>query len=457
MSLTTIILAAGKSKRMNSLKTKLLFKILGKPIIEHVIDTASSISSKNIICVLNKKDDYGEILENKKIITTYQHKPQGTADAVQIALKAKSKEDKNLVLILCGDVPFISKNTLSTIIKKTKNNDMCLVTANLENPFGYGRIIRLKQKITEIIEEKDANQEIKKINEINTGIICIKEGVLRKYLKSVKNKNKQKEFYLTDLVSLLSTNNHKIVSHKITNILEIMGINTKKDLVTLEKKKMIEKAEALLKKGVLIRDVSRIDIRGTLKAQTDVEIDVNCVFEDNVSLGQNTTVGQNCYLNRCKIGNNVHIKPNTIIFGATIGNGCVVGPYARIRPGTVIKNDVQIGNFVEIKNSTINDGTKINHLSYIGDATLGKNINLGAGTITCNYDGEKKHKTVIESNSFIGSGTRLVAPIKIAKGSYIGAGSTLTKDTIGDGTLTIARARQVTIEKWKKRDKKGKK
>ena len=225
----------------------------------------------------------------------------------------------------------------------------------------------------------------------------------------------------------------------------------------LEKKKMIEKAEALLKKGVLIRDVSRIDIRGTLKAQTDVEIDVNCVFEDNVSLGQNTTVGQNCYLNRCKIGNNVHIKPNTIIFGATIGNGCVVGPYARIRPGTVIKNDVQIGNFVEIKNSTINDGTKINHLSYIGDATLGKNINLGAGTITCNYDGEKKHKTVIESNSFIGSGTRLVAPIKIAKGSYIGAGSTLTKDTIGDGTLTIARARQVTIEKWKKRDKKGKK
>jgi len=457
MSLTTIILAAGKSTRMNSLKTKLLFKILGKPIIEHVVDTALSVDSKNIICVLNKNDHYGDIIENKKIKTTYQNNPKGTADAVQIALKAKVKEDKNIVLVLYGDVPFISKNTLSSIIRKTKNNDLCIVTANLDNPYGYGRIVRSGHQITEIIEEKDANQKIKKINEINTGIICIKEGVLRQYLKLVKNKNKQKEFYLTDLVSLLSRNKHKIVSHKITNILEIMGINTKKDLVTLEKKKMIEKAETLLKKGVLIRDVSRIDIRGTLKAQSDVEIDVNCVFEDNVSLGQNTTVGQNCYLNRCKIGNNVHIKPNTIIFGATIGNGCVVGPYARIRPGTVIKNDVQIGNFVEIKNSTINDGTKINHLSYIGDATLGKNINLGAGTITCNYDGEKKHKTVIESNSFIGSGTRLVAPIKIAKGSYIGAGSTLTKDTIGDGTLTIARARQVTIEKWKKRDKKGKK
>jgi len=458
MSLTTIILAAGKSTRMNSLKSKLSFKILGKPIIEHVVKIGCQISSKKIICVLNKPTEtYEDILKKNNIVITYQKNPRGTAEAVQVALKAKQHEPNNTVLILYGDVPFISKKTLTSLISKTKRNDMCILTAVLNNPFGYGRIIRSNKKIVEIIEEKDANLEIKKINEINTGIICIKEEVLRKYLKLVKNKNKQREYYLTDLVSLLSNNKLKVASHRTRDILEITGINTKKDLILLEKKKMIEKANKLLKKGVLIRDINRIDIRGNLKTKTDVEIDINCVFEDEVSLGQNTIIGQNCYLNRCKIGNNVHIKPNTIIFGATIGDGCVIGPYARIRPGTVIKNNVQVGNFVEIKNSTIDEGTKINHLSYIGDAILGKDINIGAGMITCNFDGDKKDKTIIESGSFIGSGTELVAPIKIKKGSYVAAGSTLTKDTVGKGSLTIARSKQVTVKNWKNRINKGKK
>lgn len=457
MSLTTIILAAGKSTRMNSLQSKLLFKISGKPIIEHVVNTAREIKSKEIICVLNKSSN--ELItfakkSNAKI--AYQNKPKGTGEAVQVALNSKKKEPKNTVIILCGDVPFVSKKTLVSIIKKTKGKDMCIATARLDDPYGYGRIIRKNNKIVGIIEEKDANSEIKKINEINTGIICVKEGVLRAYLKFIKNKNKQKEYYLTDLASLLGKDRLGIASHRINNVLEIMGINTKQDLVSLEKRKMIEKANLLLKRGVLIHDVNRIDIRGNLKTKEDVEIDINCIFEDDVSLGKNTVIGHNCYLNRCKIGDNVHIKPNTIIFGSTIGNNCIIGPYARIRPTTTIKKNVQIGNFVEVKNSTIDDGTKVNHLSYIGDAVLGKNINLGAGTITCNFDGEKKHKTIIESDSFIGSGTKLVAPIKIAKGAYIGAGSTLTKDTSGDGSLTIARSRQVTIKKWKKRVQKGK-
>ncbi len=456
MALTTIILAAGKSTRMNSLQSKLLFKISGKPIIEHVTSTVHGIKSRETICVLNKSsNELISFAKKNNLKVVYQNKPKGTGDAVQTALNSKKKEPKNIVMILCGDVPFVSKNTLLSIIKKTKTKDMCIATAKLDDPHGYGRILRKNNKIIGIIEEKDANSEIKKINEINTGIICVKEGVLRAYLKLIKNKNKQKEYYLTELASLLGKDKLEIASHKINDELEIMGINTKKDLVALEKKKMIEKANLLLKKGVLIHDVNRIDIRGNLKTKEDVEIDINCIFEDQVSLGKNTVIGHNCYLNRCKIGDNVHIKPNTIIFGSTIGNDCVIGPYARIRPGTVIKKNVQIGNFVEVKNSTIDDGTKINHLSYIGDAVLGKNINLGAGTITCNYDGEKKYKTVIESNSFIGSGTRLVAPIRIAKGSYIGAGSTLTKDTSGDGSLTIARSRQVTIKKWKKRVQKG--
>ena len=314
-----------------------------------------------------------------------------------------------------------------------------------------------EKKFIKIVEEKDATEKQRKITEINTGVICIKEPILRKYIYMIKNNNNQKEFYLTDLISLLSDNNHNVSSFSIKDELETMGINSKKDLVSLERKLLVRKATDLLEKGVLIRDVQRTDIKGNLKVQKDVDIDINCIFEDEVSIGSSSTIGHNCYLNRCKIGKNVHIKPNTIIFGATIGDNCIVGPYARIRPGAVLKNNSQVGNFVEVKNSIIGTGTKINHLSYIGDAILGSNINVGAGCITCNYDGEKKHKTKIESNSFIGSGTRLVAPVTVAKGSYIAAGSTVTKDTPGDGSLTIARSKQVSIPKWKNKTIKGKK
>ena len=458
MSLTTIILAAGKSTRMLSLKSKILFKISAEPIIQHVYNAARKIKSNDIICVLsNPPEELTKFIKENNIKSALQKKPSGTADAVKSALKKIPSKRNNNILILCGDVPFISSQSLNIMIKKLSQSDICLGTFNQANPKGYGRVIRDGNKVIKIIEEKDASEKIKQVTEINTGIICIKEHLLRKYIGKINNNNKQKEFYLTDLISLLSDNNHKISTYSIKDELETMGINSKKDLVDLERKLLVKKATNLLNKGVLIRDVQRTDIKGDLKVQKDVDIDINCIFEDKVTIGSNSTIGHNCYLNRCKIGKNVHIKPNTIIFGATIGDNCIVGPYARIRPGAVLKNNSQVGNFVEVKNSTIGSGTKINHLSYIGDATLGSNINVGAGCITCNYDGENKYKTVIESNSFIGSGTRLVAPVTIAKGSYIAAGSTVTKDTPGGGSLTIARSKQVSIPKWKNKTIKGKK
>ena len=442
---------------MLSLKSKILFKISGDPIIEHVFN-ASKKYSKDIVCVLsNPPEVLKTFIKEKKITSVIQKNPCGTADAVKSALKKIPVKKNNKILILCGDVPFISSRSLAAMVKRVDNSDLCLGTFHQSNPTGYGRVIRDGNNIVKIIEEKDATNKIKKISEINTGIICVNEDILRKYINKIKNNNKQKEFYLTDLISLLSDNNHKISSYCIKEELETMGINSKKDLVDLERKLLVKKATDLLNKGVLIRDVQRTDIKGVLKVQKDVEIDINCIFEDKVSIGSSTTIGHNCYLNRCKIGKNVHIKPNTIIFGATIGDNCIVGPYARIRPGAVLKNNSQVGNFVEVKNSTIGSGTKVNHLSYIGDATLGSNINVGAGCITCNYDGEKKHKTIIESDSFIGSGTRLVAPVTVAKGSYIAAGSTVTKDTPGDGSLTIARSKQVSIPKWKNKSLKDKK
>jgi bifunctional UDP-N-acetylglucosamine pyrophosphorylase/glucosamine-1-phosphate N-acetyltransferase len=277
---------------------------------------------------------------------------------------------------------------------------------------------------------------------------------LREYISQIKNNNQKKEYYLTDIIKILIDNNKKVSTFKFTDELEVTGVNSKIDLVNLEQQYLRQKAENLLESGTLIRDPARTDIRGNLRVSKNVEIDINCVFEDDVSIGENSIIGHNCFLNRCKIGKNVYIKPNTIIFGATIGDNCTVGPFARIRPGTKILESCNIGNFVEIKNSLIGQGTKVNHLSYVGDATLGKNVNIGAGAITCNYDGVNKHKTIVKDNSFIGSGSMLVAPVIIGQGSFIAAGSTITKDTAGSGHLTIARSKQMTIRNWKSRTNK---
>ena len=319
----------------------------------------------------------------------------------------------------------------------------------IESPKGYGRIIRENSKFKSIVEEKETTALQRQIKEVNTGIIAIHEKVLREFISKIKNNNQKKEYYLTDIIKILIDDNKKVSTFKFTDELEVTGVNSKIDLVNLEQQYLRQKAENLLESGTLIRDPARTDIRGNLRVSKNVEIDINCVFEDDVSIGENSIIGHNCFLNRCKIGKNVYIKPNTIIFGASIGDNCTVGPFARIRPGTKILESCNIGNFVEIKNSLIGQGTKVNHLSYIGDATLGKNVNIGAGAITCNYDGVNKHKTIVKDNAFIGSGSMLIAPVIIGQGSFISAGSTITKDTAGSGHLTIARSKQMTIRNWK--------
>lgn len=451
---TSIILGAGRSTRMKANKSKLLFDIAGKPVINHIITSLKSAQSKKIMCVVNKNSgELKKILDKEKVDYATQHVINGTAGAVKSALSKKSISNHNL-LILCGDIPFITSKSIKRLVAKLSRNDVVIGTVELDTPRGYGRIIRQKNRVTSIVEEKDTTIEQRQLKEVNTGIIAIKEKLLRKFITDIKNNNVKKEYYLTDIIKILIDEGYRVTTHKFENEVEVTGVNSKVDLVRLERKFLQQKAEGLLESGTLIRDPSRTYIRGNLKVKNNVEIDINCVFEDDVSIGENTTIGHNCFLNRCKIGNNVFIKPNTIIFGASIGDNSTVGPFARIRPGTQIRKSCNIGNFVEIKNSVIGDETKVNHLSYIGDAKLGKNINIGAGAITCNYDGVNKHKTIIKDNSFIGSGSMLVAPVIIGQGSFIAAGSTITKDTVGSGNLTIARSKQMTIRNWKARVKK---
>ncbi len=454
---TSIILGAGRSTRMKANKSKLLFDIAGKPVINHIISSLKAAQTKKIICVINKNSsEIKKVLEAENVSSAVQRVINGTAGAVKAALATKISTNHNL-LLLCGDIPFISSKSISKLVGKLSKADAVVGTVELDSPKGYGRIIRFKNKLTAIVEEKDTTLDQRQLKEVNTGIIAIKEKLLRKYITLIKNNNVKKEYYLTDIIKILIEEGHKVVTHKFDNEIEVTGVNSKVDLVRLERKFLQKKAESLLESGTLIRDPSRTYIRGNLKVKSNVEIDINCVFEDDVTIGENTTIGHNCFLNRCKIGKNVFIKPNTIVFGATIGDNCTVGPFARIRPGTKIKSSCNIGNFVEIKNSIIGEFTKVNHLSYIGDATLGKNINIGAGAITCNYDGINKHKTIIKDNSFIGSGSMLVAPVIIGAGSFIAAGSTITKDTDGAGDLTIARSKQMTIRNWKARTKQPKK
>ena len=454
---TSVILGAGKSTRMKANKSKLLFNIAGKPVINHIIEALKDAKSKNNICVINKNSSgLKKILDKEKVDYVYQTVLNGTAGAVKAALKKKSVSNAKL-LILCGDIPFIKSSSIKKIINKLKNFDAVVGSVELDNPSGYGRIIRQNNKFKFIVEEKETSQDQRQIREVNTGIIAINEKLLRTYISQINNNNAKKEYYLTDIIKLLVDNNKKVTTHKFSNNLEVTGVNSKTDLIKLEQQYLRKKAEDLLENGTLIRDPARTDIRGNLRVSKNVEIDINCVFEDDVYIGENSTIGHNCFLNRCKIGKNVFIKPNTIIFGASIGDGSTIGPFARIRPGTKIKSNCNIGNFVEIKNSIVGDGTKVNHLSYVGDANLGSNVNIGAGAITCNYDGVNKHKTIIKDNSFIGSGSMLVAPVIIGQGSFIAAGSTITKDTSGSGHLTIARSKQMTIKNWKTRTTKNSK
>lgn len=450
MTLNIVILAAGKGTRMNSKLPKVLQPLAGKPILQYVLDTSHSLQPNNISIVAGyKSEKLRDSIRDKNISWRIQDKQLGTGHAVIQAIP-DLKSDKTLILY--GDVPLIKKADLQSLIKKS-DMGLAVMTCIKVDAKGYGRIVRRDNKINEIIEEKDCSEEQKKIKEINSGILVADTKLLKKWLRRLTNDNAQKEYYLTDIVKFAVEGNITVSSHRVEEEISISGVNSKKELAYIERGFQLNKAEELMDKGVTLLDPSRIDIRGHLRCGQDVTIDVGCIFEGDVNLGNNVYIKPYSFIKNSDINDSSTIEAYSHIDSSKVGSFCRVGPYARLRPGTVLENKVHIGNYVEIKNSLVDQGTKINHLSYIGDSEIGKNVNIGAGTITCNYDGVDKHKTIIEDDVFVGSNTQIVAPLKVGKGATIGAGSTITKD-VPENDLTLSRAQQKTISGWAKPVKK---
>lgn len=450
MALSVVILAAGQGSRMRSKKSKVLHTLAGKSLIRHVIGTVESLEADNIIIVQGHLGEQVQSsLGDKKIIWVEQKNRLGTGHAVLQTLPYIKQDDK--VLILYGDVPLVSFDTLNHLIEITSKDGLGILTTRLDNPTGLGRILRNRfGEIESIVEEKDASDIQLQIKEINTGIYCVSGRHLHQWLPEIKNKNKQKEYYLTDIVAIACNNKIDIRAVHPAHNFEILGVNTRAQLANLERIWQKSVAEQVMSQGVSLVDPSRFDVRGLVKIGYDTWIDINLLIKGDVTIGKNCVIGANCILKDCIIGDNVKIKPNTIIDGSDIKEGAHVGPFSRIRPGSILGENVRIGNFVEIKKSIIKKGSKIGHLSYIGDSKLGCNCNVGAGVITCNYDGINKHRTIIGDNVFIGSDCQLVAPINIGDGATIGAGSTITKNA-PKNRLTINRTdKQVVVEGWKK-------
>jgi bifunctional UDP-N-acetylglucosamine pyrophosphorylase/glucosamine-1-phosphate N-acetyltransferase len=442
-NLQIIILAAGRGSRMKSQKPKVLHHIAGKPMIEHIINTSKQLTKDISIIYGYGGDKLQQHLANENLNWIYQAQQNGTGAALQLALP---HIDKNkTTLILYGDVPFISKTTLANLIQ----SDFNILTAKFDNPTGYGRIVRANGNIQKIVEQKDASENEKQITEVNTGIMAVRGHLLHKYLPQLTNDNVQKEYYLTDIIAKATNDNIQIASHLAPNNMEITGINDKSQLADLERKYQVSQAQKMCKDGLQIIDITRFDLRGSLEFGLDCTIDINTIFKGKNSIGNNTQIGANCIIKDSTIGDNVNILPNSIIEDSTIGNGVNIGPFARVRPQTQLQDNTKIGNFVETKKSIIGENSKVNHLSYVGDSEVGKNVNIGAGVITCNYDGVNKHQTKIDDNSFIGSNSALVAPITIGKNSLVGAGSVITKN-IDDNQIAIGRSKQKNIDKKSK-------
>jgi bifunctional UDP-N-acetylglucosamine pyrophosphorylase/glucosamine-1-phosphate N-acetyltransferase len=455
-TLNIVILAAGLGKRMHSALPKVLHPLAGKPLLRHVLDTAHSLSPQRICVVYGHGGEaVPEAIGDESLIWVRQMPQLGTGHALMQALPHLGSI--GMTLVLYGDVPLTSVETLTRLIATAGSKDFALLTVELANPAGYGRIVRNDETggIVAIVEEKDASKSQRQISEINTGIMVIPNQYLHGWLHKLENKNAQNEYYLTDIVAMAVKDGMKVEAAQPAYDWETTGVNSKMQLAVLERIYQNEYAKRLLDQGVTLADMSRIDIRGQLICGRDVEIDINCIFEGHVQLDDGVKVGAHSILKSVKVAAGSAIAPFSLIEAAEIGKNCRIGPYARIRPGTRLASEVHIGNFVEVKNSTIAAGSKANHLSYIGDSVVGKNVNIGAGTITCNYDGANKYQTIIEDNVFVGSDTQLVAPVRVAQGSTIGAGSTITKDTPPE-TLTLSRARQMSIDGWKRPVKKPK-
>jgi len=434
MSFQVVILAAGQGKRMNSDLPKVLHPLAGKPLISHVIATARNIAAGQICVVHGHGGDLVQsALSGMDLVYALQSPQLGTGHALQQALPRLSADP--VTLVLYGDVPLVGADTLRTLLDAAEER-VAVLTAELDDPTGYGRILRNKTgRVTGIVEQKDATAAQQRIVEINTGIMALPTARLQQWLSKLQNNNAQQEYYLTDVVALAVKDRVPVFGIKVADASEIQGINSRAQLAQLERMYQWQQATQLLDAGVTLVDPMRFDLRGTLHCGRDVQIDVNCVFEGEVSLADGASIGANCVLKDVAIGACTRIEPFSHLDGAQIGAQCRIGPYARIRPGTRLAAEVHIGNFVEIKASDIGDGSKANHLSYVGDSTVGRNVNIGAGTITCNYDGANKHRTVIEDDVHIGSDVQLVAPVRIARGATVGAGTTVWKDTVAGGLI----------------------
>ncbi len=452
MALHVIVLAAGQGKRMHSTLPKVLHRLAGRPLLAHVLETAKALSAERAIVVHGHGSEAVKAAFNGAAVEWVEQAEQlGTGHALMQALpKVPPKAD---VMVLYGDVPLVRPETLERL-KDAARDGLGILTVELDDPTGYGRIVRdAKGRVKRIVEQKDASAKERAIREVNVGFMVAKADRLTAWLARVRNENAQKEYYLTDVIGLAATDGVEVGAVKAQDWWEVSGVNSKRELAALERAFQHRQAGRLLDSGVSLADPARLEVRGELRCGRDVSIDVNCVFEGRVTLGDGVSIGPNCVLRNVTVAAGSEVHAFSLLEDAEVGARCRIGPYARLRPGTRLDEEVHVGNFVEVKASHIGKGSKANHLSYIGDAELGRGVNVGAGTITCNYDGAAKHRTVIEDDCFIGSDATLVAPVRIAKGSYIGAGSTISKDTPA-GQLTVARAKQVSLPSWKPPSKK---
>lgn len=454
MALSVVVLAAGKGTRMRSGLPKVLHPVAHKPMVQHVIDSARQLDSNAIHVIYGHgAEALLERLAGQHLNFVEQAEQLGTGHAVQQVIPHLSDDEH--ALILYGDVPLTRVETLQALVKAGQSTELALLTVTLPDPTGYGRILRdVQGNITGIVEQKDATTEQLKVNEANTGMMLAQGKALKRWLSALSNDNAQGEYYLTDIVAMAAQEGVQIASTQPKDIHEVEGANNRVQLAALERAYQQRQAEQLMLDGATLLDPARVDVRGTVAIANDVVVDVNVIFEGNVELGEGVVIESNCILRNCRIAAGTRIKSHSIVEDAQVGEHCEIGPYARLRPGSVLETGAKVGNFVEMKKSKLGKGSKANHLTYLGDAIIGENVNIGAGTITCNYDGVNKSTTQIDDGAFIGSNSSLVAPVRIGKQATVGAGSTITKE-VADSELAIARGKQRNITGWQRPQKKG--
>ena len=452
MNLAVVILAAGKGTRMKSDLPKVLHPIAGRPMVQHVVDAAGALDPDNTVLIYGHGGDaVRQAVTGSRLQWAEQAEQLGTGHAVAQALPHL---EEDVVLVLYGDVPLIQPQTLRDFVARVDDQSLALMTLTLDDPSGYGRVIRDGDgKVRRVVEQKDASDDEKAVREINTGILACTRRFLNDSLPRLSNSNAQGEYYLTDLIAMAVDAGMEVVTEQPGHAWEVDGVNDRVQLARLERVYQRVRAESLMRASVTLLDPARLDIRGNLQCGQDVTLDINTVLEGDVVIGDRVTVGPNCLIRNARIGSGTHIEANSVVDGAVVGEECQVGPFARLRPGTELAARAKVGNFVETKKAYVGEGSKVNHLTYIGDSRIGKGVNVGAGTITCNYDGVNKFQTVMKDGAFIGSNSSLVAPVTIGENATVGAGSVVTKD-VPDQGLAVARGQQRNIQNWSRPEKK---